>query len=141
MASQPSPKVDDVLAEVESISESLGTLVARLQTEEPTEIEVWLLYERCEKAVAKLRYRLATERPGFFTELPKSKRPSDFLSGALDDLGVASMRIREGKLLDGLESFRSARTRLRAFLAELGRVRARQKRKASLSRRSSSPSS
>jgi hypothetical protein len=137
MASQPSPKVDDVLAEIQSISESLGKLVARPQTDGPTEVEVWLIYERCEKAVAKLRYRLGTERPGVFSELPKSKRPSDFLSGALDDLGLASTKIRDGKLLDGLESFRSARTRLRGYLAEMGRVRARQKRKAALSRPSS----
>ena len=47
---------------------------------------MWLVYARTERAVAKLRFRLGTERPGVFSELPKSKRPDEFLARALEAL-------------------------------------------------------
>ncbi len=141
MARPASPRVDDILGEIDSMSVSLGKVLAHSPTGQPSEIEVWLIYERCERAVAKLRYRLGSERPGVFTELPRSKQPLEFLSAALEGLGMARGKIQEGNFLDGLESLRSARTSLRAFLAEMGRARTREKRRAALSRRSSSTSS
>lgn len=105
------------------------------------ENDVWTIYARTEKAVAKMKLRLGTERPGVFTELPRSKRPEEFLPVALEKMKAASAEVGAGKTAEALESLRAARTLLRAYLAELGRVRSREKRKAALSRRSSSPAS
>jgi hypothetical protein len=129
------PRADDPAAEIASLADLLGGIVGMA----PGEDAVWPIYARTEKAVARLKFKLGTERPGVFSELPKSKRPEEFLAKALASFGIAQTEIRAGNDADGLEALRSARTSLRAYLAELGRVRSREKRRAALSRRSSSP--
>jgi hypothetical protein len=141
MGPPPRLRIDDIELEIAALTESLSGIVERSPAEPPTEKEVWLVYARSERAVAKLRYRLGTERPGVFSELPKSKRPDEFLTHALEGLNMAAAKMKTGELADGLEALRGARTCLRAYLAELVRIRMREKRKASLSRRSSSSSS
>jgi hypothetical protein len=135
------PRVDDLVVEIVSLSGSLSALVDHSPTTAPEENEVWLIYARTERTVAKLKYRLGTERPGIFSELPTSKRPDEFLIKALERLREAGTKTEAESPVDGLEALRSARTYLRAYLAELKRVRMREKRKTTLSRRSSSPSS
>jgi hypothetical protein len=135
------PRVDDILSEVAVLSDSLRAVIDRSSGSPPEEKELWLIYAGTERAVAKLKYRLGVERPGVFSELPKSKSPEEFLTRALDSFRDAGTKMRDESLIDGLEALRAARTYLRAFLAELLRVRMREKRKAALSRRSSSPSS
>ncbi len=137
----PHIPIGDIELEIAALSESLSGILERSHTDPPTEKEVWLVYARSERAVAKLRYRLGTERPGVFSELPKSKRPDEFLARALEGLNVAAAKMKTVDSADGLEALRGARTCLRAYLAELVRIRMREKRKASLSRRSSSSSS
>ncbi|MDA4114175.1 MAG: hypothetical protein OK474_09035 [Thaumarchaeota archaeon] len=135
------PRVDDLIIEIASVSSSLGALIGRSPATPPEENEVWLIYARTERIVAKLKYRLGTERPGVFSEVPTSERPEEFLSKALQHLREARAKIESEKPVDGLEALRSARTYLRAYLSELRRVRMREKRKATISRRSSFPSS
>jgi hypothetical protein len=141
MPGRSTPRREDVLAEIDALCDSLGRLVARPPPSAPAEGEVWLLYARTETAVARLKYRLGAERPGVFSELPRSKNPEEFLSRALHDLEDARALARSASLAEALTALRAARTGLRAYLAELGRVRAREKRKAALSRRSSLSSS
>ena len=141
MSPPPSPRVDDLVTEIASLSDSLAFIVDRSPTTAPEENEVWLIYARAERTVAKLKYRLGTERPGVFSEIPTSKLPGEFLTKALGHLREAAAKTRAGDPAEGLEELRSARMYLRAYLAELLRVRMREKRKATLSRRSSRSSS
>jgi hypothetical protein len=136
------PPVDDLVREIATLSDSLAAIVGRPPAPNEEE-EVWLIYARTERTVAKLKYRLGTERPGIFSELPTSELPDEFLTRALGHLRDAGGRMTASRPVDGLESLRSARTYLRAYLAEQRRVRMRDRRKATLlSRRpSSSPSS
>ncbi|MGD0638048.1 MAG: hypothetical protein ABSA72_08420 [Nitrososphaerales archaeon] len=128
------PRPEDPAAEIASLADLLREVVGKA----PGEAAVWPIYARTEKQVARLKFRLGTERPGVFSELPKSKRPEEFLTRALESLGTAQAEIRAGDEAGGLEALRTARTCLRAYLAELGRVRSREKRRVALSRRSSS---
>ncbi len=128
---------DDLKVEIAALTDSLGSAVGG----SPAENDIWVIYARTERAVAKLKLRLGTERPGAFTELPRSKRPEEFLETALEQMRRAGVLVQSRKTAEGLESLRGARTSLRAYLAELGRVRSREKRQAALSRRSSSSTS
>jgi len=136
-----SPRVDDLVTEIASLSDSLASIVDRSPTTAPGENEIWLIYARAERTVAKLKYRLGTERPGVFSEIPTSERPGEFLTKALERLREAVAKTNAESPVEGLEALRSARMFLRAYLAELLRVRMREKRKATLSRRSSRSSS
>ena len=129
------PWTQDPTGEIASLAGLLGAVVGAT----PGEEVVWPIYARTEKAVAGMKFRLGVERPGVFSELPKSERPEEFLTKALASLGTAQAALLSGDEIGGLDALRSARTSLRAYLAELGRVRSREKRRASLSRRSSSP--
>jgi len=135
------PRVDDLVGEIAALSDSLGAIIERSPA--PSEDEVWLIYARTERTVAKLKYRLGTERPGIFSELPASELPEEFLTRALGHLRDAGAETTAGRPVGGLEALRSARTYLRAYLAEQRRIRMRERRRATLlSRRpSSSPSS
>jgi len=130
-------RADDLEVEIAALADSLGSVVGGT----PAEGDVWTIYARTEKAVAKMKLRLGTERPGVFTELPRSKLPEEFLAAALEQMRTASAEVQARRSAEGLESLRGARTFLRAYLAELGRVRSREKRKVALSRRSSSSAS
>ena len=137
MSPPPRPRVDDLVTEIASLSDSLASILDRSSKTAPQENEVWLIYARAERTVAKLKYRLGTERPGVLSEIPTSKRPGEFLTKALGNLREAAAKTEAENPVEGLEELRSARTYLRAYLAELLRVRMREKRKATLSRRSS----
>jgi hypothetical protein len=139
MRKRAAPRAPDLSPEIGSIADSLSSILEGRATS-PTEAEVWPLYARSERAVAKLKYSLGSERPGEFTELPKSKRPEEMLREALDRLRDAAKADDDGGERT-LESLRRGRTLLRAYLAELGRVRSRERRKAAVSRRTSSTSS
>ena len=90
-----------------------------------------------ERLAAVLKFRLGVERPGVFLKLPRSEKPEEFLPAALEGLGAAIEALGNKKQTEALGSVRSARTFLRAFLAEKRRVRMREKRRASASRSSS----
>jgi len=127
--SSPSSSVravlDGIADEVEAISLSLGTAARGA----PPELEVWRAYARTEKTVARLKYRLGAERPGAFTELPRSADLARLLRDATRRLDEALSEARDGRPAECLDALRGARTCLRAYLAELGRIRSREKRK------------
>jgi hypothetical protein len=131
---------DDILEEVRELHDSLSRLLGAAAKDPPEEHEIWSLYARSERLAAVLKFRLGVERPGVFLKLPRSEKPEEFLPLALGGLGAATEALEKKKQLDGLESIRTARTYLRAYLAEKRRIRMRMKRKASAVRRSSSPS-
>jgi hypothetical protein len=129
---------DDILTELRELHGTLSKLVAAAPQSPPGENEVWLLYARSERLAAVLKFRLEVERPGVFQKLPRSEKPEEFLPRALEGLKDAIAALEEKKEPDGLESIRSARTSLRAYLAEKRRVRMRAKRRASAASRPSS---
>ncbi|MGA2666013.1 MAG: hypothetical protein ABSF83_13825 [Nitrososphaerales archaeon] len=117
--------LDGVAEEVGAISLSLGTGAGGA----PSELEVWRAYARTEKTVARLKYRLGAERPGVFTELPRSADLTGLLRDAGRRLDEARALAAEDHPAECLEALRVARTCLRAYLAELGRIRSREKRR------------
>ena len=141
VSGESSGAFEDISTAIAELTESLTSVVGRSRAAAPGEMEVWPLYALAEKTVAKMKLRLGVERPGVLSEIPRSKVPSEFLEAALKSLRAAGSQVSEGELVVALESLRSARTFLRAYLAELARVRSRQARMAARSSRSSSPSS
>ena len=131
---------DDILDEVKVVQLSLSKLVGAAAKNPPGADEIWPLYARTERLAAVLKFRLGVERPGVFLELPRSENPEEFLPLALAGLGDATESLTEKELLQGLESIRTARTYLRAFLAEKHRERMRVRRKAAAAKRTSSSS-
>lgn len=140
MGSTAGLPVDDILPGLAALSDALRRVIEEAP-ESQAEYEVWRIYAETEKAVAKLKFRMGVERPGVFTELPRSKGQHDYLRDALADLVRAEDKMRNGCLIDALEALRGARTFLRAYLSELARIKSKARRQAALSRRSSSSSS
>ena len=126
---------DDILKEVREAQRSLSQLIVAAADRPPKENEVWSLYAVSERLAAVLKFRLGVERPGVFLELPRSEKPEEFLPLALDGLQSAVAALEAKDQLEGLESIRTARTYLRAYLAQKRRVKMRAKRKASSSSR------
>lgn len=130
----------DINAARAALSDALGADGSAI----PAEIDVWRAYARTEGTAAKLKYRLGSERPGMRSALPEVERPRELITSALAQLDEAAATARDGRLDEALESLRLARTSLRAYLADLEKVRRRERRlarKASPSKRASSPSS
>jgi hypothetical protein len=130
-------KTSDLLDEVATIGASLRAIVDGLPGQAPTEMQVWSVYAGTEKVVAILKFRLRAERPGVFSTLPESRVPLDLLPVALAMVNQAADEIRAAKLVEGLESLRGARDRLRAYLTTERKVRMKVKRRAAASRSSS----
>ncbi len=135
------PRFEDVSLEVEALVQALSNATSIAGPAPPVEADLWRIYARSEVAVARLKYRLGVERPGAFSTLPRPELPAELLPEALADMRKAASLMRSGEPDAALGSLRSARTSLRAYLAEIERVRRREKRKAAASRRPSSSSS
>jgi len=131
-------KSDDILVELKEVHRSLSGVVARTAKKPAGEGDVWSLYARSERLAAVLKIRLGVERPGVFLKIPRSDNPQEFVSLALDSLRDAIAALETARQLDGLESIRTARTYLRAFLADGRRAAMRAKRKSSAASRLSS---
>ena len=125
----------DILDELTGLRASLDSAITREGG--PTEDDVWRVYSRMERLAAILKLRMGVEGPRVLQEVPRSKTPGEFLSQALDSAGLASEKLSREQLPDALAAIRSSRTSLRAYLAELNRARAREKRRAGLVRRAS----
>lgn len=132
-------RTDDLQKELKVLAESLGTLVGGLTTGSPAEDEVWLIYARVERLVAKLKLRLGVERPGVFQEVPTSKKTEDFLPLALKRMADGIRKLDEGDALEGLECLRNSRNCLRGYLADRRKVRMRERRRAAARRSSLNP--
>ncbi len=118
----------EILAEVREMRRSLANLIGAPENSE-TESSIWSLYARCERLVGILKFRLEVERPGSFLELPRSEVPADFLRPAGEALGVVDDALSNDKYLEALDSLRTARTNLRAYLSSKRRIRMRSARK------------
>lgn len=87
------------------------------------------MYARAERLAAKLKFRLGLERPGVFLEVPRSEAPEEFLPLALDALRDSEKAFDGGDVRGGLESLRTGRTYLRAYLSSKRRIESRAKRR------------
>jgi hypothetical protein len=129
----------ETLAEVREARASLAALLRGKPEDPRREDEVWLLYAKCERLAATLKFKLRAERPGVFLKLPRYDAPEEFLPVALSGLEEAAEYFEADKWVEGLDSLRKGRTYLRAYLASRWRLRMREKRRSS-SAKPSSPS-
>ncbi len=105
------------------------SLAARLAAARTDEDAVWAVYSGTEKLIAILRFRLDYETPGVFATLPEASDPGKLLGDAEALLSKSAEEIREGRLVDSVETLRKARNNLRSFLTELRTSATRAERK------------
>ncbi len=121
--------VEDELKEIADDLSDADTLLKGLvgvprPGEPPDERKVWFVYVKVEKSVALLKLYLSVEKPGVF--ITAKSNPDDWsrlLATASDSLGEARRLLDQEKLEECLETLRTSRNGLRAFLRDRRKLR------------------
>jgi hypothetical protein len=132
LASRDGEKVKE--ADRERYSREVALLGARLADAISSggavdEGAVWEVYSRVEMLIAVLKFRLDYETPGVFTRLPDAKDPLRLLENARELLSKSEGEISGLRLVDAVETLRSARNDLRSYLTAKRKAATRAHRK------------